>query len=130
MISCNIKQLGAYNPLGDFFKEKALNDKTNMSLTVSKAEQTYGDIDSGLDFAQMRQGVIDQPIRTPKIRSLFPVTPVSTEFFKYVAVVFSGLHVIFKKFQSIQGLPGPAIGSIFVGQGLIAIDDPQQLADV
>ncbi len=64
--------------------EKALSDKTNMSFTVSKAEQTYGDIDSGLDFAQMRQGVIDQPIRTPKIRSLFPVTPVSTEFFKYV----------------------------------------------
>jgi HK97 family phage major capsid protein len=64
--------------------KRALADKTNMSIVVSKATQTYGDVDSGEDFAQMRVGVIDQPIRTPKIRSLFPVTPLSTEFFKYV----------------------------------------------
>ncbi len=64
--------------------KKALASKTGMQLKVTKAEQTYGDITSGSDFAQMRAGIIDQPVRAPKIRSLFPTTPVSTEYFKYV----------------------------------------------
>jgi hypothetical protein len=64
--------------------DKALKEKTGVQLTVNKAEQTYGDINAGSDFAQMREGVIDKPIRAPKIRSLFPTTPVSTEFYKYV----------------------------------------------
>lgn len=64
--------------------EKSLKEKTGIQFTVNKAEQTYGDINAGLDFAQMREGVIDKPVRAPKIRSLFPTTPVSTEFYKYV----------------------------------------------
>jgi len=64
--------------------DKALEEKTGVSLKVTKAEQTYGDINAGSDFAQMREGVIDRPVRAPKIRSLFPTTPVSTEFYKYV----------------------------------------------
>jgi hypothetical protein len=64
--------------------KNALASKTNMSIVVDKASQTYGDIDAGSDFAQMRAGIIDQPVRAPKIRSLFPTTPVSTEYFKYV----------------------------------------------
>ena len=43
----------------------------------------YGDIDSGLDFAQMRTGVTDIPVRAPRIRSLFRSLPVQTEFYKY-----------------------------------------------
>lgn len=62
----------------------ALKNKGTMSIEVSKATQTYGDITQGSDFAQMREGIIDQPVRMPKIRSFFPTTPVSTEFFKYV----------------------------------------------
>ena len=49
-----------------------------------KATQTYGDIDSGLDYAQMRPGVIDSPVRRAGIiRSLFSVIPLSTELYKY-----------------------------------------------
>jgi hypothetical protein len=64
--------------------DKALASKTGIQVEINKAEQTYGDINAGSDFAQMRQGVIDQPVRAPKIRSIFPTTPVSTEFYKYV----------------------------------------------
>lgn len=67
--------------------EKAKNFKqsTEISLEISaKATQTYGDIDSGSDFAQMRQGVTDIPTRkTGIIRSLFNSIPVNTEFYKY-----------------------------------------------
>ena len=62
----------------------ALENKTGIQMKVNKATQTYGDINAGLDFAQMRAGVIDKPVRAPRIRSLFPTTPVSTEFYKYV----------------------------------------------
>jgi hypothetical protein len=48
-----------------------------------KATQTYGDITAGLDFAQMRPGVIDKPVRMPRFRSLFGVIPLATEFYKY-----------------------------------------------
>jgi len=48
-----------------------------------KETQTYGDINAGLDFAQMRPGVIDKPVRAPKIRSLFGVVPLATEFYKF-----------------------------------------------
>ena len=63
---------------------KALASKTGVQFTIDKAEQTYGDINAGSDFAQMRAGVIDKPVRSPKIRSIFPNVPVSTEFYKYV----------------------------------------------
>jgi HK97 family phage major capsid protein len=63
--------------------EEALKTRTSSSLEVVKATQTYGDIDSGSDFAQMRQGVYDKPVRMPRFRSLFGVIPVNTEFYKY-----------------------------------------------
>lgn len=52
-------------------------------FTVEKASQTYGDITSGSDFAQMRQGVIDKPVRRTRIRQLFSTIPLSTEYYKY-----------------------------------------------
>ena len=64
--------------------KNALSTKTDVQFTINKASQTYGDITSGSDFAQMRAGVIDQPVRAPKIRSMFRSVPVSTEFYKYV----------------------------------------------
>lgn len=64
--------------------DKALATKTGVQMTINKAEQTYGDINQGSDFAQMRAGVMDKPVRAPKIRSLFRSVPVSTEFYKYV----------------------------------------------
>lgn len=69
---------------GDDNLNKALSDKTGIQFSINKAEQTYGDINAGSDFAQMRAGVIDKPVRAPKIRSLFTSVPVSTEFYKYV----------------------------------------------
>lgn len=64
--------------------EAALSTKADLHLSINKAEQTYGDIDAGSDFAQMRAGVIDKPVRRPRFRTLFPTTPVSTEYYKYV----------------------------------------------
>ena len=58
-------------------------DKSSVSF-VLKANQEYGDIDSGLDFAQMQAGVTDQPVRRPFIQDLFPRIPLSTEHLKYV----------------------------------------------
>lgn len=60
----------------------AHNDKKNVEITV-KATQTYGDIDAGLDFAQMKPGVNDLPVRRPLIRDLFSTIPLSAEFLKY-----------------------------------------------
>ena len=61
--------------------------KEGLSMTIAlKAvvTQTYGDIDAGSDFAQMRPGVIDQPVRRPRFRELFGTIPLSTEVLKYV----------------------------------------------
>lgn len=64
---------------------KAKADKAESHrMTVSKASQTYGDINSGLDFAQMRAGIFDKPVRRVYLRSLFSIVPLSTEFYKYV----------------------------------------------
>jgi len=60
--------------------------KGSGSLSIvldEKATQTYGDIDSGEDFAQFRQGIIDQPVRGVVFKSLFRNTPLSTQFLKY-----------------------------------------------
>lgn len=48
-----------------------------------KAEQTYGDITSGSDFAQMKPGITDIPVRKSVFRSLFRTLPLSTEVLKY-----------------------------------------------
>lgn len=62
---------------------KARKTKTgDIGFEVAKIAN-YGDIDSGLDFAQMRVGVTDIPVRRTRIRDLFRSLPVSTEFFKY-----------------------------------------------
>lgn len=78
--NAGISQLKELFPLNSSTK---INDET-VSL-ILKATQTYGDIDAGEDFAQMRPGIIDKPVRrTGVMRSLFRVLPVSTEFYKYV----------------------------------------------
>jgi hypothetical protein len=62
---------------------KNFGKNSTISLEV-KATQTYGDIDQGSDFAQMRPGITDSPIRRAGvIRSLFSTIPVSTEYYKY-----------------------------------------------
>ncbi len=63
--------------------QEAVKSRGVHEITISKASQTYGDIDSGLDFAAFRPGVVDIPVRIPKIRQLFGTIPVSTEFLKY-----------------------------------------------
>lgn len=55
-----------------------------VDLTKAVVTQTYSDIDAGSDFAQMRPGVIDQPVRRPRFRDLFGSIPLSTEVYKYV----------------------------------------------
>ena len=55
-----------------------------VTTEVSKATQTYGDITTGEELATIRPGVIDKPVRMPKIRSLFRTIPLSTEFYKYI----------------------------------------------
>jgi len=60
----------------------AHDSKKNVDLVV-KAEQTYGDITTGLDFAAMKPGITDIPVRSPRIRELFGTIPLSTEFLKY-----------------------------------------------
>lgn len=67
----------------NFDKLKAGNDKGESVRLAIKATQSYGDINSGLDFAQMRQGIVDIPVRMPKLRTLFRALPLSTEFLKY-----------------------------------------------
>lgn len=62
--------------------KKAHDEKKNIEITV-KATQTFGDIDAGLDFAQMKPGITDVPVRRPIIRDLFGTIPMSTEFLKY-----------------------------------------------
>ncbi len=62
---------------------KGLQKGETIGFEVSKAEQTYGDINAGLDFAQFKPGITDIPVRKPIFRSLFPVIPLSTEFLKY-----------------------------------------------
>ena len=71
----------AWDSKVDAIKE-AHDSKKNIEIAV-KAEQTYGDITSGEDFAQMKAGITDKPVRRPNIRSLFGTIPVSTEFLKY-----------------------------------------------
>ena len=63
-------------------KLKSLEKGDSFDLVV-KASQTYGDITSGSDFAQMRPGIVDIPVRRPRIRELFGTIPVSTEYLKY-----------------------------------------------
>ena len=65
-------------------KIKAMSSGSLVNLEITKGTQDYGDIDSGLDFAQMRAGVTDIPVRQPLFRSLFSTIPLSTEFYKYV----------------------------------------------
>lgn len=71
----------AWDEGADKLKE-AIDDRKTFAMTV-KAEQTYGDINAGLDFAQFRPGVVDIPVRRPKIRDIFSTIPVSTEYLKY-----------------------------------------------
>jgi len=63
---------------------KSLEDNGNKKVKFEfKASQSYGDITNGSDFAQMKPGITDIPVRMPRIRNLFGVIPVSTEYFKY-----------------------------------------------
>jgi len=65
----------------DSFKSMTKGSEVKFEL---KATQTYGDIDAGSDFAQMRPGVADSPVRRAGIiRSLFDMIPMTTEFYKY-----------------------------------------------
>ncbi len=84
---------GALRKAFDEVKEKlvAIKDRSRkegfqfvVDLTKAVVTQTYGDIDAGSDFAQMRPGVIDQPVRRPRFRDLFGSIPLSTEVYKYV----------------------------------------------
>lgn len=61
----------------------AIKGRNTFEMCISKASQTYGDIDSGLDFAQVRSGIIDLVVRRPKIRDLFSSVPLNTEFYKF-----------------------------------------------
>lgn len=61
---------------------KDLGSGQSLSITL-KAEQTYGDIADGIDFAQMKPGITDAPVRKPVFKSLFPVIPIQTEFLEY-----------------------------------------------
>jgi len=74
----------AWDEKAEDLSQALSGEKGMVSMNINKAEQTYGDINSGLDFAQMRPGVIDIPVRRPRVRSLFRTTPVNTEFVKYV----------------------------------------------
>ena len=61
---------------------KGLESGGSLSMIV-KATQTYGDIDSGEDFAQFKPGITDIPVRTTIFKSLFNTIPLSTETLKY-----------------------------------------------
>ena len=64
--------------------KEAMESKNGVHEFAIKATQTYGDITDGEDFAQMKPGITDIVVRRPKIRELFGVIPVNTEFLKYV----------------------------------------------
>lgn len=64
-------------------KEGLTAKRASVNMIVEKATATYGDITSGSDFAQMRPGVTDQPVRMPRLRSLFSTIPLTTEVYKY-----------------------------------------------
>jgi len=67
-----------------------------VDIHIEKGAQDYGDIDSGLDFAQFRAGVTDIPVRQPRFKSLFGSIPLNTEFYKYTeqdTVVRDGKNV-------------------------------------
>lgn len=51
-----------------------------------KAFQSFGDITDGSDFAQMRPGVGEKPVRRVVLRQLFDTIPLDTEFYKYAEV--------------------------------------------
>ena len=83
----------AFKKAFDEAKEKlsAIKDRSRkegfqfvVDLTKAVVTQTYGDIDAGSDFAQMRAGVINQPVRATRFRDLFGSIPLSTEVYKYV----------------------------------------------
>ena len=60
--------------------------KKNREATIDlqvKATSTYGDIDSGLDFAPMTPGITDQVKKQTKFINLFRRTPFNGEFYKY-----------------------------------------------
>lgn len=62
---------------------KGFNTNKGSVEIVVKATQTYGDITDGEDFAQMKPGILDIPVRMPKIRQLFTSLPLRTEFLEY-----------------------------------------------
>jgi len=64
----------------------ALNGEvpTVKMIIDTKATQTYGDITEGSDLWDVRPGIIDKPVRQPRIKSLFPNTPVTGEGLKFV----------------------------------------------
>jgi len=66
------------------WKDALAKNTQTVNMVMAKAEQTYGDITSGSDFAQMRPGVTDVVVRAPRMRSLFSTIPLSTEVYKYV----------------------------------------------
>jgi hypothetical protein len=74
----------AFDAQENNFKAALEQNRDTVSFKVDKAEQTYGDITDGEDFAQMRPGVTDIVVRRPRVRSLFSTIPLSTEFYKYV----------------------------------------------
>lgn len=74
----------AFDAKKEDFDAALTQNKSTVSMVVEKATQTYGDIADGEDFAQMRPGVTDAPVRRPRVRSLFSTIPIQTEFYKYV----------------------------------------------
>jgi len=68
---------------GKITELKGFNDNKGSVEIVVKATQTYGDINDGEDFAQRKPGILDEPVRMPKIRELFTSLPLSTEFLEY-----------------------------------------------
>ena len=74
----------AFDAKKEEFESALAQNKSTVSMVVEKATQTYGDITDGEDFAQMRPGVTDSPVRRPRVRSLFSTIPLQTEFYKYV----------------------------------------------
>ena len=74
----------AFDDKEEEFKQALQRNRSTVGFTIDKAEQTYGDITDGEDFAQMRTGITDIPVRRPRVRNLFSTIPLSTEFYKYV----------------------------------------------
>ena len=61
---------------------KDLSSGRSISIEL-KAEQTYGDIDAGIDFATMKPGITDKPVRRPIFKALFNTIPIPGEFLEY-----------------------------------------------